>query len=130
MKLIYTVVKMSDNFLKLARKEIQEELDSLNQILSECNSDSDISTNGKEIERHLHKIKGLAPMMDQEDVGEIAALTDAIAKHVIANGTLDGTYEMFLESIKIMSDIFSGANKNAVEFKNKIKQTFSNVLKR
>ncbi|MGI0011698.1 MAG: Hpt domain-containing protein [Nitrosopumilaceae archaeon] len=121
---------MSDNFLKLARKEIQEELDSLNQILSRCNSDPDISTNGKEIERHLHKIKGLAPMMDQKDVGDIAALIDTIAKHIIANGTVAGTYNIFSESIKIMSDIFSGAKMNAEEFKNKIKQTFSNVLKR
>ena len=121
---------MSDNFLKLARKEIKEELDSLNQILFLCHSDSDVSTNGKEIERHLHKIKGLAPMMDQEDVGDIAALTDTIAKHLIANGTLDGTYNIILESIQMMSDIFSGANKNADEFKNKIKQTFPNVLKR
>lgn len=121
---------MSDNFLKLARKEIQEELDSLNQVLSQCHSDLDISINGKGIERHLHKIKGLAPMMGQEDVGDIAALTDTIAKHVIANGTLDGTYDVFSESIKVMSSVFSGANKNAVEFKNKIKQTFPNVLKR
>ena len=119
---------MSDNFLKLARNEIQEELDSLNQILFQCHSDSDISTNGKELERHLHKIKGLAPMMGQEGVGDIAALTDTITKHVIANGTLDGTYNIFSESIKIMSDVFSGANKNIDEFKNKIKQTFPNVL--
>ena len=119
---------MSDDFLKLARKEIQEELDSLNQILSKCHSDSDISINGKEIERHLHKIKGLAPMMGQKEVGNIAALIDTIAKHVIANGTLDNTYDVFSESIKIMSNIFFGANKNAEEFKNKIKQTFSGVL--
>lgn len=121
---------MSDNFLKLARKEIQEELDGLNQIMSQCKSDLDISTNGKEIERHLHKIKGLAPMMDQKDVGDIAALIDTIAKYVISHGTLDNTYNIFLESIKIMSNIFSGAKMNAEEFKNKIKQTFPNVLKR
>jgi chemotaxis protein histidine kinase CheA len=121
---------MSDNFLKLARKEIQEELNSLNQILSQCHSDLDISTNGKEIEKHLHKIKGLAPMMGQEDVGDIAALTDTIAKHVITNGTLDGTYDIFSEAIKIMSDIFSGENINSEEFKNKMRQTFPNVLKR
>lgn len=120
---------MSDNFLRLARKEIQEELDSLNQIISRCNSDLDISTNGQEIERHLHKIKGLAPMMDQKDVGDIAALIDTIAKHIITNGTLDGTCDIFSESIKIMNEVFSGAKMNAEEFKNKIKQTFSSVLK-
>jgi len=119
---------MSDNFLRLARKEIQEELDSLNQILSRCSSDSDISTNGKEIERHLHKIKGLASMMDQKDVGDIAALIDVIVKYVISNGMIGGTYNIFLESIKIMNEIFSGANKNVEEFKTKIKQTFSSVL--
>src|SRR5574342_1182460 len=100
---------MSDNFLRLARKEIQEEIDSLKQILSACHSDLDISTNGKEIEKHLHKIKGLAPMMDQIDVGDIAALTDAITKHVIANGAFDGTYKCISESIQVMNTIFSGS---------------------
>ena len=120
---------MSDDFLKLARKEIQEELYSLKQILSQCHSDSDISTNGKEIERHLHKIKGLAPMMGQKDVGDIAALTDTITKRVIENGSLEGTYKCLSESTQIMNEIFSGSStKNAEEFKNKIKQTFSNVL--
>lgn len=122
---------MSDNFLRLARKEIQEELDSLNQILSQCHSDSEISTNGKEIERHLHKIKGLAPMMEQKDVGDIAVLIDTVTKYVISNGTLGGTYDIFSESILMMNGIFSGSNtKNVEELKNKIRQTFSNVLNR
>ena len=120
---------MSDDFLKLARKEIQEELDSLKQILSKCHSDPDISTNGKEIERHLHKIKGLAPMMGQKDVGDIAALTDTITKRVIENGSLEGTYKCLSESTQIMNEIFAGSKtKNVEELKNKIKQTFANVL--
>src|SRR5690349_14889821 len=111
MKIIYSVVKMSDNFLKIARQEIQEELEGLKQILLQCNSDTDISNSGNKIEKHLHKIKGLAPMMGQNDVGEIAKLNDAILKHVIENGMLSGTYQIISESILMMQEIFNDTNK-------------------
>lgn len=121
---------MSDNFLKIARKEIQEELDGIQKILSECKNDSDISTNGKNIEKHFHKIKGLAPMMEQNDVGEIAKIMDVILKHVIENGSVVGTYEMLSEANQVMKEIFNATyTKDADEFKKKIQNTFSNLLK-
>ena len=121
---------MSDDFLKAATKEIQEELDALKQILGGCNSDTDVFDNGKEIQRHLHKIKGLAPMMDQKDVGEIAKITDAVVKHVIANGTLEETFKNLVESNNVMRAIFCGQyNEDINEYKGKIKKTFANVLK-
>lgn len=120
---------MSDSFHKIATQEIQIELDSLKQILSRCNDDKDISNNGTKIEKHLHKIKGLAPMMDQNNVGEISMLNDAVLNHVIENGTLSGTYQLIRESLQIMQAIFNGTNKNDVEeFKNKIRKTFSHIL--
>ena len=118
-------VAMSDNFLKIARKEIQEELDELHKILSSCRNDTDISSNGNSIEKHLHKIKGLAPMMGQNDVGEIARMNDAILKHIITNGMLAGTYQILVESNQIMKEIFNGISTgNVTEFKNKLRQTF------
>ena len=120
---------MSDNFLKIARQEIQEELDGLKQILLQCKNDTDISNSGNKIEKHLHKIKGLAPMMGQNDVGEIAKLNDAILKHVIENGMLSGAYQIISESLHIMQEIFSGTNKkNIDEFKIKIHNTFSSIF--
>jgi len=120
---------MSDNFLRIARKEIQEELDVLDQILTRCGNDMDISNNAQSIEKHLHKIKGLAPMMDQNDVGDIAKMTDTILKHVIINGVLTGSYQTLVESNGVMKKIFSGAiDKNADELKSKLRRTYSDVL--
>jgi chemotaxis protein histidine kinase CheA len=120
---------MSDNFYKIARQEIQEELDSLQRILTQCYNDNDISSNGNEIEKHLHKIKGLAPMMGQNNVGDIAKINDSILKHIIENGTQSGIYQVMIESLQIMKTIFNDTNKNDVEeFKNKILKTFSHIL--
>jgi len=120
---------MSDNFLKIARQEIQAELDSLQQILIQCNDDKDISNNGNKIEKHLHKIKGLAPMMGQNNVGEIAKINDSIINHIIENGTQNGTYQVMSESLQIMQEIFNDTNKkDTEEFKNKIRKNFSHIL--
>jgi chemotaxis protein histidine kinase CheA len=120
---------MSDNFHKIARQEIQEELDSMKQILLQCNNDNDISKYGNKIEKHLHKIKGLAPMMDQNNVGEIAKLNDIIIRHIIENGMLSGTYQIISESLHMMQEIFNDTNKkNIDEFKIKIRNTFSHIF--
>jgi chemotaxis protein histidine kinase CheA len=121
---------MSDNFLRLAKKEIQEELDDLNQILSKCGSDSDISTNGKDIEKHLHKIKGLAPMMGQSGIGEIAKMNNVLLKHVIINGDLPGIHVILSESIMTMKDVFENSNNtNLEQIKSKMLQTFPSILR-
>ena len=120
---------MSDNFHKIARQEIQEELDDMKQILLQCNNDNDIFNCGNKIEKHLHKIKGLAPMMDQNDVGEIAKLNDIILRHNIENGMSSGTYQIISESLHMMQEIFNGTNeKNVDEFKTKIRNTFSHIF--
>jgi chemotaxis protein histidine kinase CheA len=120
---------MSDNFHKIARQEIQEELDSLKQILLQCNNDNDISKYGNKIEKHLHKIKGLAPMMDQNNVGEIAKLNDIILRHIIEKGMLNGTHQIINESLHMMQEIFNDTNKkNIDEFKIKIRNTFSHIF--
>jgi len=120
---------MSDNFLKIARQEIQAELDSLQRILIQCNDDKDISNNGNKIEKHLHKIKGLAPMMGQNNVGEIAKINDSIIKYIIENGAQNGTYQVMSESLQIMQEIFNDTNKkDTEEFKNKIRKNFSHIL--
>ena len=120
---------MSDNFLKIARQEIQAELDSLQQNLIQCNDDKDISNNDNKIEKHLHKIKGLAPMMGQNNVGEIAKLNDSIIMYIIENGTQNGAYQVISESLQIMQEIFNDTNKkDTEEFKNKIRKNFSHIL--
>ena len=129
MKVIYSLVKMSDNFNKIARQEIQEELNNLKQILLQCNDDNDISNNVNKIEKHLHKIKGLAPMMGQNNIGEIAKLNGIILRYIIENGMSNGTYQIISESSYLMQEIFNDTNKkNIDEFKIKIRSTFSHIF--
>jgi len=67
--------------------------------------------------------------MDQNDVGDIAKMTDTILKHVIINGVLTGSYQTLVESNGVMKKIFSGAiDKNADELKSKLRRTYSDVL--
>ena len=129
MKIVYSLVKMSDNFHRIAKQEIQDELNGLKQILLQCNNDNDISNNGNKIEKHLHKIKGLAPMMGQNNVGEIAKLSDIILKHIIENGMLSGAHKIINESVHMMQEIFNDVNKkNIDEFKIKIHNTFPHIF--
>lgn len=99
---------MSDEFLRVARQEIQTELNELEQIIALCNNDERLFTNSQSIEEHLHRIKGLAPMIGQEKVGEIAKTGDNILKHIINEGVLLGSYFFVLKTIDDMKKILQG----------------------
>ncbi len=99
---------MSDEFLRVAKQEIQTELNGLEQIIALCNNDEHLFANSQSIEGHLHKIKGLAPMIGQEEVGEIAKISDNIIKHIINEGVLSGSYFFMLQTIDDMKKILQG----------------------
>jgi chemotaxis protein histidine kinase CheA len=121
---------MSDDFLKVARQEVKDELVRLNQALSNCKNDEHIFVNSEQIELHLHKIRGLAPMMGQDKVGEIAKTGDIILKHIINNGSLKGSYVIIVEAIKMMTNLFNGHNINDVDdFKDRIRIAFPEISK-
>ena len=98
---------MSDEFHRVARQEIQSEMGSLNEIFLTCINDEQLYEKSTEIEKHMHKIKGLAPMMEQEKVGEIARICDVILKHVANHGTLKGSHVIITEAVNMMSSLFS-----------------------
>jgi HPt (histidine-containing phosphotransfer) domain-containing protein len=81
---------MSDEFIRVATQEINEELSGIRTILGSCLNDSDVSKNSQQIEAHMHKIKGLAPMMGKENVGHLAKTLDAILKKIVAGNNVDG----------------------------------------
>ncbi|NIM26106.1 MAG: hypothetical protein GTN35_03780 [Nitrososphaeria archaeon] len=93
---------MSDEFLKVATKEINDELTGISKILGSCNSDEDVFKNSAEIERHMHKIKGLAPMMGKENVGSLAKSLDVILKKIAAGQKVDGFFGPLLTSVSEM----------------------------
>ena len=98
---------MSDEFLKVATKEIIDELTEIANILESCKNDEDVFKNSEQIERHMHKIKGLAPMMGKENVGALAKSLDVILKKLAAGKKIDGFFEPLSISVSGM--------KNAME---------------
>ena len=106
---------MSDEFLKAARQEIRADLDGLGQVLSSCRNDEHIFNNSKRIEGHFHKIKGLAPMMGQDKIGEVAHASDMILKHIMYNGTLDGSYTIIAEAANKMIHLLNNQNNDDID---------------
>ncbi len=119
---------MSDEFLKVARQEIQSEIDSLNEVFLECIDDEQFYKKSKEMEKHMHKIKGLAPMMGQEKLGEIARISDVILKHIANHGVLKGAHEIIFESVQRMSLIFNGdADIETDDFRKQAMDTYPDI---
>jgi len=118
---------LSEKFLEIAKKELKEDIDATIQILDSCKNDSDISKNSEDIEKKLHKIKGLAPMMNQEDIGEISKIGDNLLKHIITNGETRGSYQIINEFTIIMNQIFNGDKINSNEIGEKIKTSFPEI---
>lgn len=73
---------MSDEFLKVATQEINDDLSELEKILTLCQNDADVLSNAEKFQKHTHKIKGLAPMMGKEDLGNLSSSLDVIFKKI------------------------------------------------
>ncbi|GEM_PF-766162 len=123
------VVKMSDEFLRVARQEIKSEIDSLKKILLSCTNDKQLYAESNNIEKHMHKIKGLAPMMEQEKMGKIAKISDQIVKHVSSHGTLTGSHDIISEAVKRMSGLLYGDLDIQVDdFEKHVKNTYPDIF--
>ncbi|HEX5457638.1 MAG TPA: hypothetical protein VFX64_04550 [Candidatus Nitrosotalea sp.] len=120
---------MSDEFLRLARQEIQTEIDNLRDIFLICGNDEQLYGKSVDIGNHIHKIKGLAPMMGQEKVGEIARISDIVLKYVSSQGTLEGSHAIIFAAVEKMSGIFEGQSGIEVDdFKKAVKDTYPQIL--
>jgi len=116
---------MSDEFTQVATKEINGELAGIEVILNSCKNDEEITNNSTDIEKHLHKIKGLAPMMGQEGVGEIAALNDTLIKKIIDGQIVEGVFDILNESNHLMKNLMNGSTTNITELKTKLQARYS-----
>lgn len=119
---------MSDEFIKVATKEIKEEIASIKKILETCNGDSSVFKNSSSIEKHIHKIKGLAPMMGKENVGEIAELNDILLNYILEGKNLEGIYSVLCESNFFMENSLESVEIDSTELKQKIKTNYSKLL--
>jgi len=116
---------LSDEFTKESTKEIHEELEHNSQILKSCQNDEDISNKCSEIEKHLHKIKGLAPMMGQKKIGELASLNDELIKKILEGEKIEGIFETIKQSNKLMKDLMRDSTVEIDGLKQTIKTKYA-----
>ena len=125
---ILLITKLSDEFLRVATKEINEELAHIDELLTSCNSDSDIIKNCKELEGHFHKIKGLSPMMNKKRIGKISDMIDSILKHIIDGKNIVGIHEVLIESNNYMINDMKDQGSGYENLENKIKEEYSDFI--
>ena len=112
---------MSDEFITIATKEINDEIANLENILNSCENDDDIYQNAIKFQKHTHKIKGLAPMMGKEELGGLSSLLDIMLKKIIEGKKIIGIFDVLTESLHLMKDSMSGPNCDLSQINNKIK---------
>lgn len=127
---VFSIVEpqMSDEFMKVATKEVSDEIHSISKILGSCKSDEDISKNVVSIEKHIHKIKGLAPMMGQNEIGEISASIDKILKHMLKGNKIKNSHLLLSESALFMESAIKGDKKGFEKIKQKVETNYANIL--
>ncbi len=120
---------MSDEFLKTARREIEDELSKIETIFDKCLTDKHIQENAAIIQRHFHKIKGLAPMIDENNIGKLASIADTILKHISNKVTFPNSYAILVDVFQKMRTLFDHGNEslNINDFVKKIEKKISEV---
>jgi len=93
---------MSDEFVAVATKEVTDDVDSIENILKLCTNDIDVFQNASKFQKHTHKIKGLAPMMGKESLGDLSSSLDNIFKKIVDGENVDGIFNLIRESITHM----------------------------
>jgi len=118
---------MSDEFIKIATKEINEEISELDQLLSACQNDADVFSSADKFQKHTHKIKGLAPMMGKEELGSFSALLDSILRKMMNGATINDIFNDMIDSISLMKKSMSEPDCDFTEIKHKISQILNNL---
>jgi len=118
---------MSEEFISAATKEINEEISGIRGILNYCKDDSDLYANADKIQKHTHKIKGLAPMINKDDLGLLSSLLDSILKKIMKEKTSIYLLELFITSIAEMTKSMTFSNYDLDKIKKHVSQIFSSI---
>lgn len=103
---------MSDEFLILATKEINDEISEIQNILNSCHSSLDVSENAIKFQKSTHKIKGLAPMMGKPELGNFSSVLDSILKKIMDGAILDNSSELISSAVIEMQNSMVYQNYN------------------
>lgn len=112
----------------MAKKELTQDITEIGNILEHCSNDLDVIKNAPEIEKYTHKIKGLAPMMGQDEIGQIATLIDKLLKTVASAKSITGVYTTVSKSYKFMRDILGGVNADFESLRMDIEKNHKTLL--
>ncbi|QLH09108.1 Hpt domain-containing protein [Candidatus Nitrosotenuis sp. DW1] len=121
---------MSEEFLRVAKKEVSDDIAEIGNLLRACSGDSDISKNAAEIEKHTHKIKGLAPMMGQIEIGDVASTLDALLKMAISGNMPPDLFHSIKKSHQFMLDTIDGHESDFASLKSDLDKKYSAFLSR
>ncbi len=113
---------MSDEFIAVATKEITADIDSIENILKLCTNDADIFQNASTFQKHTHKIKGLAPMMGKESLGDLSSSLDDVFKKIIDGENIVGVFALILESVIHMKKSMNATDYDFTPINEKIRQ--------
>lgn len=118
---------MSDEFLRIATAEINDEISEIQNILNSCRNSLDISANAEKIQKSTHKIKGLAPMMGKEELGSFSGLLDSVLKKIMDGAVSNEILESLVIAVNEMKNSMIHSNYNLNEIKQKISQISSTL---
>ena len=113
---------MSDEFIAVATKEVNADIEEIETILKSCLNDNGIFQNSDKFQKHTHKIKGLVPMMGNEDLGNFASSLDDLFKKMIEGKQYENIFDIISESVIEMKKSMSEPNYDLSRIDNKIKQ--------
>lgn len=119
---------MSDEFIRVATKEIMEELSAISDLIKSSTNDTEIENKSVGIEKHLHKIKGLAPMMGKDDVGKISAIVDFLMKKIIEGNKIPNIRTIVVDSTILMQKSMSNIKCDTKTFIDSMGKQFPEAL--
>ena len=119
---------MSEEFKRIAKQELIEDITEIGNLLQTCLNDTNMHAKASDIEKHIHKIKGLAPMMGQEQIGQVAALLDKILKTSLGGTAVSGLYQTIANSHVFMKNAINDSAQNYDELIAQIKSDHKDIL--
>jgi chemotaxis protein histidine kinase CheA len=103
---------MSDEFIEIATKEINDEILKIQKIVNSCHNSNDVFENVVIIQQSTHKIKGLAPMMGKTTLGNLAVSLDALFKKIFNDSIPDDLFESLVAVVIEMKNSMDNSDYN------------------
>ena len=113
---------MSDEFIEVATKEVNGDIEEIENILKLCSNDDDIFENSDKFQKHTHKIKGLAPMMGKESLGTFSSSLDDVFKKMIDGKHYESIFEIISKSVTLMKKSMNEPDFDFDQINDQIKQ--------